>query len=298
MELARHYELSAASSGISEVCGGAIYALGGQVQAGPMCSSWIPHSVHGWIPFQCYVLKDAGDLVMLDGGLPIFKESIRAGLKVLARDSHLRQFLMTRRELDTILNLPWIAQEFEFQSIRCGGDLNPIDFFALMDDAALDVQIRSLVSLPFEFLRPGEVIRVGSLSLEMIRASLMVLPTFWFYEAATRTLFTSDFWTFVSQENATEGPIKRVAPEDVTAARILESLDVKFDWLRGIDCSGLISELEAIFKDRVVDRLCPNFGCVIEGRDAVRRVVSETVCALHDLAGYRRPSVMSVLRKY
>jgi hypothetical protein len=51
--------------------------------------------------------------------------------------------------------------------------------------------------------------------------------------------------------------------------------------------------LKAVFADRPVDRICPNFGCVIEGRDAVERTVEQTLRALESMAKIPRQSALA-----
>ncbi len=278
---------------VTEICPGAIYSLGGVLPADARLAAWIPRDVRGFIPFQCYVLRDGGQFLMLDGGLPVHRDEVRAGIQALVGESHERRFMMTRRELDTIMNLPWIAHDFQFQTLYCGGDLSPIDFFEKMDDANIDAHIKTLVDTPFEFLKPGPVGKVGKLELEMLRSPLMVLPTFWFYEKTTRTLFTSDCWGFLPQPSSGGPRVRTPSNEEITGERIEKFLSVKFDWLASIDNTPLSRDLENVFDGRPVDRICPNFGCVIEGRAAVDRVVEQTLLTLQTMAKIPRSSTLA-----
>jgi hypothetical protein len=272
---------------VIEICPGTIYAVGGTLPADERVGAWIPRGVRGFIPFQCYILRDGGQFLMLDGGLPIHRAEVRAGIEALVGGSHERRFMMTRRELDTIMNLPWIAHDFKFHTLYCGGDLSPIDFFEKMDDASIDEQIKSLVDTPFDFLKPGPLGNIGRLELEMLRGALMVLPTFWFYEKTTRTLFTSDCWGFVPKASAAASPRRTPSNDELSAARVEDFLGMKFDWLASIDNAPLAADLQAVFAGRVVDRICPTSGCIIEGRAAVEHLVDQTLEALKTMA--RRP---------
>ena len=200
---------------------------------------------------------------------------------------------MTRRELDTILNLPWIAHDFKFHTLYCGGDLSPIDFFEKMDDVSFDEQIKTLVDTPFDFLKPGPLGNIGRLDLEMLRGALMVLPTFWFYEKTTRTLFTSDCWGFVPKGSAADRPVRTPSDAELSAKKVESFLDKKFDWLACIDNSPLAADLKAVFAGRVVDRICPTSGCIIEGRAAVERLVEQTLEALSAMGKRPRKSVLA-----
>lgn len=279
---ARNTAIQQLPRSVTEVAPG-IYSVGAMVQADRM-RTWVPREVEGWLPVQCYVLRDGDKLVLIDGGLPAIKEEVSAGLAPLMEGSGERRFFMTRRELDTILNLPWIVHDFAFTSAHCGGDLSPIDFFEKIDEASADAQMTSLTEVPFTFLKPGDVTRIGSLKLEMVRASIMVLPTFWFYEESTGTLFTSDCWSFAAASRADGPRIVGVSDTDLSVEAIRASLSVKFDWLRGIDNSPIAQDLEQLFAQRDVKRICPAFGCIIEGRDAVDMVLGNTLAALAEMA--------------
>lgn len=277
---------------VTEICPGTIYALGGSLTADERCSAWIPRHVRGFIPFQCYVLRDGDQLLMLDGGLPVHRAEVRAGLEALTGGTDERRFMMTRRELDTILNLPWITHDFKFQTLYCGGDLSPIDFFEKMDDASFDEQIKTLVDTPFDFLKPGPLGNIGRLELEMLRGALMVLPTFWFYEKTTRTLFSSDCWGFLSKPSAAASPVRTPSDAELSDSAVEKFLGMKFDWLASIDNAPLAADLQAVFANRPVDRICPNFGCIIEGRAAVERLVDQTLEALRKMAKKPRQSLL------
>jgi hypothetical protein len=288
-------EAAAASlpASVTEVCPGTIYAVGGVLPADERCGAWIPRDVRGFIPFQGYVLRDGGQFLMLDGGLPVHRAEVRAGVAALIGDSHERRFMMTRRELDTILNLPWLTHDFSFQMLYCGGDLSPIDFFEKMDDASFDLTIKSLVETPFDFLKPGPLGNIGRLELEMLRGALMVLPTYWFYEKTTRTLFSSDCWGFVPMASASDSRLRTPSDSELSAEQVEKFLNMKFDWLASIDNTPLAADLEAVFANRPVDRICPTSGCIIEGRTAVERLVDQTLAALKTMAKRPRRSLLT-----
>jgi hypothetical protein len=63
--------------------------------------------------------------------------------------------------------------------------------------------------------------------------------------------------------------------------------------LASIENSPLQKDLKAVFAGRPVDRICPNFGWVIEGRAAVERVVEQTLRALESMAKIPRQSPLA-----
>ncbi|MCX7314589.1 MAG: hypothetical protein NTV56_23505 [Alphaproteobacteria bacterium] len=161
-----------------------------------------------------------------------------------------------------------------------------------MGDASFDEQIKTLVDTPFDFLKPGPLEDIGRLELEMLRGALMVLPTFWFYEKTTRTLFTSDCWGFLPKGAADASPLRTPTDDELSSTWVERFLSKKFDWLASIDNAPLAADLQAVFAGRVVDRICPTSGCIIEGRTAVERLVGQTLDALKALAKRPRQSVL------
>ena len=127
----------------------------------------------------------------------------------------------------------------------------------------------------------------------MLRGALMVLPTFWFYEKTTRTLFTSDCWGFVPMGSAIDCPVRTPYDSELSAKKVESFLDKKFDWLACIDNSPLAADLKAVFAGRVVERICPTSGTIIEGRAAVERLVEQTLEALSAMGKRPRKSVLA-----
>jgi hypothetical protein len=138
--------------------------------------------------------------------------------------------------------------------------------------------------VPFVFQREGPIETSGGLALEMFKAPLMVLPTYWFYEATSRTLLGSDFWGFLADDGPRRQGFICTDPDRISSEAIRRFLDVKFDWLVGIDTSPLIGDLRRVFEQRTVDRICPSYGCMFEGRSVVAKLVEETIGALTAMA--------------
>ena len=77
----------------------------------------------------------------------------------------------------------------------------------------------------------------------------------------------------------------------IAAADIAHMLSAKFDWLIGIDPAPVLSDLDAIFAARQVDRICPCYGCVIDGAPAVAEAVARMKDAIALLAARRKPAI-------
>jgi flavorubredoxin len=99
---------------------------------------------------------------------------------------------------------------------------------------------------------------------------LRILPTYWLYDAATRTLFTSDAfgYCFVSAPDGS-----RLTTEDdplPSVDDVRTFTQAKHWWLPGAKVAPVVADLEARFERFDVHRIAPGHGQVIEGQDAVR----------------------------
>lgn len=262
---------------------GRLHAIGGWLPAS-VATSWLPRNAEGWYPAACYVLSSGSQAVLVDTGLAAHGSCVEAGLESLLGAQTGLEVLLTRREPDTLMNLPWIARRYQVRSVRCSGPVDPFDYVERMEEAMTAQQMREMVCVPVKFLAPASRLRLGEFQLELIKPAIRVLATDWLYESGTATLFSSDMWAFVSAD-APEQPVCRVADERIGVDRIVDHLLAKFDWLEGIDTEPIAEQLGRDLAGKRIERICPNYGCIVEGRDVVAELVANTMQALARLHG-------------
>lgn len=267
---------------ITTICPDLLHAVGGWITGAPT-PSWLPDGAQGWFPVQGYVLRDNDQLLLIDTGLAVHRTDIREALRVLAQGCRSRRMMITRREPDAIINLPWVVKDIGLQEVLCGGPLNPLDFFDAMDDVNADAHIKVTTGATLGRVNPGDILDVGRLRVEVLRPELKVLTTNWLFERVTGSLFTSDSFGFLSRHSPSESRIARPSADEISADRIRDYLDVKFDWLNGSESDPVIEDVTRIFEGRDIQRVCPGGGCVIEGREAVKHLLSETLAALRTM---------------
>lgn len=255
---------------------------------------WIARGSRGWLPFQCYAFSTDAHLILVDGGLAVHRQEIASGLAPLLQGERRRMIMTTRRDVDAIINLPWLLRAFGFERVHFGsGDLSPLDFFAVFDQANAEAQAYALASpVPVEWVEPGKVTAFGPFRFEFLRPKIRVLASNWLYEASTRTLFSSDSFGFLTRSEPI-GPLVETRAAELTTDRIVGFLNAKFDWLCGIDSSVIAHELSALLGERPIERVCPSYGCVIEGKAAVELLFSRTVEALAILSKRPKPSLFA-----
>jgi hypothetical protein len=268
---------------VTELIAGRLFAIGGTV-ATDRSTTWIAPHLRDRLAVSCYVLRDAGEALVIDTGLAAHREQIAAGLATVLAGTGKRSLIMTRREPDAIINLPWLIKRFGIDPVYCGGILSPLDFFERLDRETAAAHINAIADIGVTWLNAGAVIPIGALRLRVLRTTLCVLPKSHLYEERTRTLFASDSWGFLTQ--AAEDGVGTVTTRDGRLSRdaIAAYLRYKFDWLLGIDTEPVQQDVAHLLAGREIDRICPGYGCVIEGAGLVHHVIDETVAAIASLA--------------
>jgi hypothetical protein len=270
-------------SSVLTVIPGTLWAVGGSIPGRPH-PSWMPADTDDWIPLQCYVLRNGDEAVIIDTGTAVHAREIREGLAALLDGVARADVVMTRREPDNGMNLYWIAREFPVRTVRCGGDLNPLDFFESFDDANAEALVKSASAASFDFVRAGDIVTGGPFILEAIRPPLRVLHTTWFYERSTGTMFCSDSWSHIARPGPLSPAITRPAPADLDVGYLVDFLDAKFDFLWSIDTEPIAAELREVMAEHPTERLCPSYGCIVNGKRHVAEMLQATERALGRLA--------------
>lgn len=267
---------------VTELCPGHVYAVTGYVPAS-MRVTWMTPGLEGVLGVSCYVVRDGSQALLIDTGLAVHREDITAGLEAVLAGASARAMIMTRREPDSIINLPWLVRRFGVDPVYCGGALNPVDFFERVDKRNAEAQIHAIAKASVTWVPPGRSIKVGNLAVDVLRTRLSVLPKIHIVERVTGTLFASDSWGSLAQPK--EGPIAVVRGSDPRLARepIAHYLGHKFDWLLGIDTGSVANDIAALAAE-TPDRICPAYGAVIEGSDLVHSTILETAEAIRMLA--------------
>ena len=278
---------------VATVVPDAIHAVGGGVPSS-VPISWIPPAGAGWMPVQCFVLRSGRSAMVLDCGLGAHTAQLAAGLDAVLAGADIPQLLVSRWEPDAMANLPWLIRTFGIAQVLSYGGINPLDFFEGFEAASA----RSLaegVAGPAQLvpLSVGQVLAVGSLRIEVLATSLRLLLTNWFYEATTRSLFTADSFGFLANTANPYPFVARPSKAQLTRQILCDSLMTKFDWLAGAHCGALIADLQAIQSRYAIDRVCPTFGGIIEGREAVSHMMKSAVSALKELSGKSRTNALA-----
>lgn len=287
--MSRHWQKSgraaapASSAGrgpeVVELVADRLYLLGASVALDGRVS-WVPERARGWQPVNCYVLREAGSVLVVDPGPAVFRETVADQLESIVPAGTPLSVLVTRAEPDTTGGLGEIARRFRVERLYAGGGPNPFDSFEAIGE--LDRGGRR-ERIQLERTAAGFAVPVGpGRGVEILRPTIRLLATWWGYDEPTRTLFTSDSFGHTVQTCA-DGP-RVLTGDDAAPSDVIDHLSAKFGWLAHARTPVLRESTRALFAGRAISRIAPAHGLVIEGPAAVRAHLDAMDAALRTLA--------------
>jgi flavorubredoxin len=262
---------------------GRLWLLGGSIRLDGRIS-WVPAEARGWQPINTYVLIEDGGVLIVDPGIYAQHDLIGAQLESLVPRGAAVSIYLTRSEPDVSGNLGEVSSRYKVAHLFCGGGPNPFDAFESVGD--IDQQNRG-TRVQMERTATGYEVPVGGgRGVEIVRPIIRLLATYWGFDKATRTLFTSDSFGHNLQASPDAPRILResnalpVDPQHVKA-----HLLAKFGWLAHARTQSILTSLRDMRRNRVIDRIAPGRGLVIEGRNRVEQELDAMEQVLGELAG-------------
>ena len=122
----------------------------------------------------------------------------------------------------------------------------------------------------FELIERGHRLAVdlaGTRVLEVLSPELRLMPNSWGYDAATKTLLSSDIFTWVLRDTAA-GPwlIDSDDPDTTTPAQIEHALaHNRYWWLPGADMDDIRASLAELFDTHDIETVVPDNGPLLRG---------------------------------
>ena len=272
-----------ATSHIQELSKNSLYALQNVFELNGLASSY-PANARGYSVVNCYLLKQEDGALLLDSGYTIHADSILTQIGgLLDTKTPLSIYPLRLNEFMSVCNVEAIAGTFHVD--QCYSS-NPdaalwVDFGGRSD--SVNPQPYSLKST---VVSRAQKIYVGSGDqrlLEAFQAPIRLIATRWIYDQVTKTLFTSDSFTHEWRDQK-DGPWMTNATTNQTSAQHVKSflLNTRYWWLRGGDTGSLRKKLADIFEKYDIENIAPGYGCVIQGKELVKRQYQLLDDALRD----------------
>ncbi len=267
----------------------ALYVLGGSVPVDGRISWYADEHLGRYLPFNSYLLKEEHNVLLLEAGVSATFERLAGQVRTaLGSRPVLPRLAITRNEPDCVANIPRLVRQFGLNTVHSPGLMNTLQFFPA-DDAgpersfnhgSTEIQMLNFGVSCEPAIAGGELRISGERVLDVIAVPLRVLPTVWYYDRATRTMFCSDSFSDETAVTADERAIAAIEPMNILVARFQKHALGKFDWLPRSDLTSVIADLERIFTRYDIDTLAPSRGMVIKGRDAVEAKIAALMAAL------------------
>lgn len=233
--------------------------------------SWVPAGTTGYDPATCYLLRDDehGEAHLVDTGLRAHAESLAGQLAELIGPETPLHVALTRVEPDSLGNVDVLADRFRVVRVSSQSNVIPFDYLGPLSSRYPDIEINN-------GLLPGDEIAWagGGRRLLVLEPAVRTLPTLWYLDEPTGTLFTSDFFGHVQVDAGwTPHP-------DAGSGGVRRHLLAKFDWLAMADTSAAAGRMDRLAERDDVRVLAPGHGLWVTDAGQVRRTIAVTREAL------------------
>jgi len=216
--------------------------------------SWVEPSAAGLDPSNCYLVIAPDESLLIDTGLRAHSSSLAGQIARYVSASTPLSIALTRIEPDCLGGLLEVAERFNLVRISSQSNVIPFDYLGPFSSRFPQVQI-------VNGLHPGDEIPVGRhRRLLVVEPAVRTLPTLWYLDRASGTLFTSDFF---GEDRPSDPDDWQGHAVDVGTAR--RHLHAKFDWLAIADTSAALSRLDRAFSSFEIKTIAPGHGLWLTG---------------------------------
>ena len=268
-----------------ELVPGKLHALGGVVPVDGRIS-WFAASARGYTPLLCYALTGDGGDLLLDTSLPLLQDVILGQLGAVHDAATPLKLVLSRNpEFDSIGNAGIILTRFRAQELISVFEADPwIHFSPRSGSVPAEQRPADMVPRWVEIQKGMEIpVGSGGRTLEIIGAPLRLLSTYWGYDSATRTLFTSDAFGHSLMSSPDDPWFIDAATDTTTYEQVRDHMLAKFDWLASAHTEKLCEQLTELFTEHDVETIAPQFGRIIRGRETVARHRDLVLAALEEV---------------
>ena len=257
--------MTTGSDEITAIVPDVLYRVGTTVPVDHL--SWVGAGRTGFDPQNAFVLIDGDEAVFIDTGPAIARDAIERALDEVVAGRRVSIF-PTRNEAESIGNLGLLFARGRDARLLFGGGGGILEWVNHPDAPAAETR-NFLGQVPIVPAANGTSMAIGErLVFDWFDAPIkQMLLTQWAYERSTKTLFTSDFFTWVHQAHVTDPVVVTEASPSVddVAADIVS----RINWLPGAHCPDVVTALREVFSTYAVETIAPDHGCVLSGAAAV-----------------------------
>ena len=228
-----------------------------------------PPNLEGFAPLNLYILKEKTGAFMIDTGYLYHQNNILRQLsEVIASDLPLSVLPTRVNEFMSVGNVKSISQQFNVINYFLAQPNAP-DWFDFTDSE----RDQKLQEIPTHLIGKHIEHEIGSNTerfVEIMSAPLRLINTAWVYDKVSKTLFTSDMFTYALSDNK-NGPWILEEGELACESQFIKSfmLNTRYWWLEGAKTRILRDNVRNIFKKYDITTIAPGYGKIFRGRDLV-----------------------------
>ncbi len=263
-------------SSITELAGGKIYALHNTFPLDGRVSAY-PLSARGHAASNCYLLYEEDGALLLDTGYAAHERSILGQLgSIIDSQTPLSIFPLRLNEFMSVGNAMAIAKRFNV--VECYSSMPDVAEWLEFETVDSGGGSNDLPALPTTLLGPLENLQVGrggNRPIEAFSAPIRLIGTRWIYDEGARTLFSSDMFTHVWQDDA-GGPwlVEDDGKAGETAFVRSFLLNTRYWWLEGAETGSLRRGVADVFARCDIETIAPGYGAILRGRALAERQFS------------------------
>jgi flavorubredoxin len=260
------------NSRIRELAKGKLFALQNPMPLDGRVSSY-PASATGSSVTNCYLLRQPDAAWLIDTGFGGHEAALRGQIEsLMPRTQPLSLLPLRLNEFMSIQNIDPFVQYFNVKECFTG---NPDAAFWFDFGAGSDSGHDTLDRLKITTIGREETIEIGAQGRPIVvyQAPIRLIATRWIYDAATKTLFTSDMYTHTWRARP-DGPwIIQDGDDDPTDFDHVRSflLNTRYWWLEGVDTAKLRKGMNDILNKHDIETIAPGYGCVLRGKKTVHK---------------------------
>lgn len=238
------------------------YALDGRVSSHPI-------TARGFTTMNCYLFVEPSRALLYNTGYSVHQEAMIAALGQLVGQRTL-DLMVARTEFPALCNARPIADRFAVDRVYQKNARHPALFLNFRPELKARKRdgLRTVVRLPVSAGVAVPVVDVGDRSIEVLVPEIRLLPSFWAYDRATKTLLTGDLFSWVSAPTE-DGPwmLDGKSATGATEESVKEFLvRNRYWWLAGADTSEMRQALATVFESNDVSTIAPDHGAVLRGQ--------------------------------
>jgi flavorubredoxin len=263
--------LSGYADAIAVIADGQLFALQNPFALDGRVTSY-PPSARGYSVVNSYLLTQSDAAMLIDTGFGKDEPTIRAQIgSLIPPGLPLSLFPLRLNEFMSINNVETFAQHFNVETCYASS----VDA-ALWFDFGAKADGRSILeSMKVTPVARADTIKLGNnnRTIDVMQAPIRLITTRWLYDAATRTLFSSDMFNHVWRHYdhgpwmVTEADNDAISPSDIRSFL----LNTRYWWLEGAPTDSIRRGLAHVFDNYDIETIAPGYGCILRGRAVVAR---------------------------